>query len=184
MKITIFALLILLFANNTQAQEKPVYEVKIITSIESIVPNGVGRSRLISTDADLDYRQFTSKQTAESGDRNKSDRKEIRIKDYDETKLLNFFNVGGIRFQNIASNDALLTSKINEMMAEGWDLAFINTGVESYGGHDDSNGIYITRYMFKRLKPTANPTEVPSEIQTETLSNSEEKVTEATVVQQ
>ncbi|WP_346863012.1 hypothetical protein [uncultured Draconibacterium sp.] len=144
--------LVLLLSMMTTAQEKPVYEVKIITSIESIVPNGLGRSRLISTDSDVDYREFTTTQTEESGDRNKSDRQEIRIKDYDETKLLNFFNVGGIRFQNIASNDALLTSKINQMLMDGWDLAFVNTGVESYGGTDDSNGIFVTRYLFKRLK--------------------------------
>jgi hypothetical protein len=152
MKRALFAILISLSTILIKAQDKPVYEVKIITSIESIVPNGVGRSRLISTDSEVDYKKYTSRQTAESGDRNKSNRKEIRIKDYDETKLLNFFNVGGIRFHNIASNDALLTSKINQMMADGWELAFINTGVESYGGSDDNNGIYITRYLFKRLK--------------------------------
>jgi len=150
------AILFLLLTIESNAQEKPVYEVKIITSIESIVPNGIGRSRLISTDSEVDYRQFTTRQTAEHGDRNKSDREEIRIKDYDETKLLNFFNIGGIRFQNIASNDALLTSKINEMLAEGWELAFVNTGVESFGGSDDSNGIFVTRYLFKRLKTSTN----------------------------
>lgn len=155
-KITLFVLLVMAISVIAEAQEKPQYEVKIITSIESILPNGVGRSRLISTDSDVDYKEFTTKQTAEKGDRNKSDRKEIRIKDYDETKLLNFFNVGGIRFQNIASNDALLTSKINQMLLDGWDLAFVNTGVESYGGSDDSNGIFITRYLFKRIKPAVS----------------------------
>ncbi|WP_430811681.1 MULTISPECIES: hypothetical protein [unclassified Carboxylicivirga] len=150
--LTIFTLASITLTSN--AQVAPQYEVKIITSIESIVPNGVGRSRLISTDTKVDYREFTTTQTEEKGDRNKSDRQEIRIKNYDETKMLNFFNIGGIRFQNIASNDALLTSKINEMLENGWDLAFINTGVESYGGKDDNSGIYITRYLFKRLKPT------------------------------
>ena len=151
-----------------EAQEKPVYEVKIITCVESIVPNGVGRSRLISTDSEVDYKKFTTRQTAEKGDRNKSDRQEIRIKDYDETKLLNFYNVGGIRFQNIASNDALLTSKINEMMAQGWELAFINTGVESFGGRDDSNGIFVTRYLFKREK---TKTALDEAIESGTLEN-------------
>lgn len=159
-KRTFIILALLMFALLVEAQEKPVYEVKIITCIESIVPSGAGRSRLISTDAEVDYREFTTKQTAEKGDRNKSDREEIRIKDYDETKLLNFFNVGGIRFQNIASNDALLTSKINEMFMQGWELAFVNTGVESYGGRDDSNGIFVTRYLFKRVKPAPTPLEI------------------------
>ena len=146
------------------SQENPVYEVKIITSVESIIPNGIGRSRMISTDSDVDYREYTTRQTEDHGDRNTSDRSEIRIKDYDETKLLNFFNVGGIRFQNIASNDALLTSKINQMLMDGWDLAFVNTAVESYGGTDDTNGIFITRYIFKRQKTLSEEREeIPSE---------------------
>ncbi len=159
-KIFLFILFVLLISTATEAQNKPVYEVKIITSIESIIPNGVGRSRLIATDSEVDYREFTTRQTEEDNTRNKSDRQEIRIKDFDETKLLNFFNVGGIRFQNIASNDALLTSKINEMLMNGWELAFVNTGVESYGGNDDSNGIFITRYLFKREKQAPTPLEM------------------------
>lgn len=164
-RVIIFTLLALLISPIAKGQEKPQYEVKIITTIESIIPSGVGRSRLISTDHKVDYKEFTTRQTAESGDRNKSDRQEIRIKDFDETKLLNFFNVGGIRFQNIASNDALLTSKINEMLSQGWDLAFVNTGVESFGGSDDSNGIFITRYIFKRPKTEESllPLESPKE---------------------
>ncbi|MFV0376088.1 MAG: hypothetical protein ACK5JD_02160 [Mangrovibacterium sp.] len=151
-QVLLFLLLALALSPVTNGQENPQYEVKIITTIESIIPSGAGRSRMIATDAEVDYKEFTTRQTAESGDRNQSDREDIRIKDFDETKLLNFFNVGGIRFQNIASNDALFTSKINEMLAEGWELAFVNTGVESYGGADDSNGIFITRYIFKRVK--------------------------------
>jgi hypothetical protein len=149
-------LVVLLLSTVLAAQEKPVYEVKIVTSIESIIPNGLGRSRLLSTDSEVNYRDFTTRQTEDTGDRNKSDRDEIRIKDFDETKMLNFFNIGGIRFQNIVSNDALLTSKINEMLLNGWDLAFVNTGVESFGGSDDTNGIYITRYIFKRVKSTTS----------------------------
>ena len=157
-QVLMFILLALVLSPAANGQETPQYEVKIITTIESIIPSGVGRSRLLSTDHELDYKEFTTRQTAENGDRNKSDRQEIRIKDYDETKLLNFFNVGGIRFQNIASNDALLTSKINEMLSQGWELAFVNTGVESYGGTDDTNGIFITRYIFKRKKAETSTT--------------------------
>jgi hypothetical protein len=66
--------------------------------------------------------------------------------------LLNFFNLGGIRFQNIAANDAVITSKINTMLEEGWDLAFVTSAVESDAGKGDGNGIFITRYIFKRPK--------------------------------
>ncbi|WP_034043236.1 hypothetical protein [Wocania ichthyoenteri] len=127
-------------------------EYKIVTSVESIVPNGLGRSRIISANETKDYKQFTSTQTEEDNTRNKSKRSEIRVKGFDETKLLNFYNLGGIRFQNIAANDALIESKINTMIEEGWELAFVTSGVESEGGKGDGQGIFITRYIFKRNK--------------------------------
>lgn len=131
--------------------EAQFFEYQVVTSVESIIPSGIGRSRLIANTADRNFDDFTSKRTEEDDKRNKSKRSEIRVKDFEETKLLNFFNVAGIRFQNIASNDAIVTSKINSLSAEGWELAFVTSGVESYAGDKDSNGIFITRYIFKRL---------------------------------
>ncbi|MBR9845425.1 MAG: hypothetical protein GYB35_04575 [Algicola sp.] len=127
-------------------------EYKIITSVESIVPNGLGRSRIVSANADRDYKEFTSEQTEDDNTRNKSKRKDIRVKDFEETKLLNFYNLGGIRFQNIAANDAVLSSKINTMIEEGWELAFVTSAVESDSGSEDGQGIFITRFIFKRNK--------------------------------
>jgi len=131
------------------------YEYKVITSVESIIPSGLGRSRIVSANDERNYQDFTSTRTdgkSEKDKRNKSKRSEIRVKNFDETKLLNFFNLGGIRFQNIAANDAVVTSKLNTMNDEGWELAFVTSAVESYGGKGDNNGIFITRYVFKRKK--------------------------------
>jgi hypothetical protein len=138
----------ILYINEISAQ----VEYKVFTSVESIVPNGIGRSRIISANEDKNYKDYTSTQTENDNTRNKSDRAEIRVKDFDETKLLNFYNIGGIRFQNIAANDAVITSKINTMIAEGWELAFVNSAVESECGKGDGQGIFITRYIFKRTK--------------------------------
>ncbi|WP_430682159.1 hypothetical protein [Maribacter halichondriae] len=129
---------------------QPEFEIKVITSVESIVPLGLGRSRIISSTAERDYTEFSSEQTEEDNTRNKSKRKDIRVKDFEETKLLNFYNVGGIRFQNIAANDAVISSKLTTMLAEGWDLLFVTSGVESDAGETDEQGIFITRYIFKR----------------------------------
>jgi hypothetical protein len=118
--------------------------------VESIVPSGLGRSRLISSNAERDYEQFTSNQTEDDNTRNKSKRKDIRVKNFEETKLLNFYNLGGIRFQNIAANDALISSKLTTMISEGWELMFVTSAVESDAGKDDDQGIFITRYIFKR----------------------------------
>ncbi len=130
--------------------EVSAQQFKVITSVESIVSSGLGRSRLISANEEKDYKKYTSTQTAEDNTRNKSKRGEIRVKGFDETKLLNFYNIGGIRFQNIAANDAIITSKINAMVAEGWELAFVTSAVESEGGKGDGQGIFITRYIFKK----------------------------------
>jgi hypothetical protein len=127
-------------------------EYKVVTSVESIVPSGLGRSRIISANEEKNYKDYTSTQTEDDNERNKSDRGDIRVKDFDETKLLNFYNIAGIRFQNIAANDAVITSKINTMIEEGWELAFVNSAVESECGKGDGQGIFITRYIFKRNK--------------------------------
>lgn len=147
-KLMIIALLLCGTVSTIQAQQ---YEYKVVTSVESIVPNGLGRSRLISASEERDYKNFTSERAEEDDSRNKSKRKDIRVKNFEETKLLNFYNLGGIRFQNIVANDAVITSKINTMVTEGWDLAFVVSGVESDAGDDDGQGIYITRYIFKKL---------------------------------
>nr|WP_245802602.1 hypothetical protein [Arenibacter palladensis] len=134
----------------TAVMDVNAQQFKVITSVESIVPSGMGRSRIISATEERDYKEFTSEQTEEDNTRNKSDRGEIRVKNFEETKLLNFYNIGGIRFQNIAANDALISSKINAMVAEGWELAFVTSAVESDSGKDDGQGIFITRYIFKK----------------------------------
>ncbi|NRB60837.1 MAG: hypothetical protein HRU50_12975 [Winogradskyella sp.] len=135
-----------------QEENKPVLEYKVITSVESIVPSGLGRSRLISSNAERDYAEFTSERTEENNKRNKSKRKDIRVKDFEETKLLNFFNLGGIRFQNIVANDAVITSKLIAMGQEGWELAFVTSSSESDAGEGDGKGIFVTRYIFKRVR--------------------------------
>lgn len=150
MKTQFFLLLSFLLTTATSFAQK--YEYRIVTTVESIVPNGIGRSRMISSNETRDYKEFTTSRSEEDNSRNASDRSDIRVKAFDETKLLNFYNLGGIRFQNIAANDAVVTSKINTMMEEGWDLAFVNSAVESDGGKDDGVGIFITRYIFKRAK--------------------------------
>lgn len=129
---------------------QPKYEIKVVTSVESIVPSGLGRSRIISSNTQRDYKEFTKTQTEDDNKRNKSKRSEIRVKNYEETKLLNFYNLGGIRFQNIAANDALMSSKIQAMLSEGWDLTFVTSAVESDSGDKDGKGIFITRFIFKR----------------------------------
>lgn len=97
-------------------------EFTLVTTIESVVPGGLGRSRMITTTS------------------------EGKLK---ETPLENFFSLVGINFGNVRMNDQAITDKITEMTKDGWMLTNVNSGVYSA---DKSTGIFITRYLFKREK--------------------------------
>lgn len=145
-------LLVALFFTSVMEITAQSYEYQIVTSIESVVPMGLGRSRIVSNQEDKNYKDYTSSRTEESKKQNKSKRSDSKVDNFDETKILNFYSATGINFQNIASNDALLSSKVNTMIEEGWELAFVTSGVESDSGKGDGTGIFITRFIFKRLK--------------------------------
>jgi len=143
--------ILITFAFLSLIAEAQQVEYKVVTTIESIIPAGIGRSRIISEEEKLNYEDFTTERIdgkkSKQGDVKRSDAK---IDNFEETKLLNFFSIAGINFQNIASNDAIISDKINKMIAQGWELAFVVSGVESDAGKDDGQGIYITRFIFKR----------------------------------
>lgn len=136
----------------TEATEKTnvIYEFKIVTSVESIVPGGIGRSRIIENGSEVDYTQFTTTRSKEGKDKTSKDRSDVKIDDLKETTLVNFYSLAGINFQNIASNDAMITSLLNTYSKEGWELMQIASAAESDAGKDDGTGIFITRYYFKK----------------------------------
>ena len=147
MKFKLLALLIFVFLT----QFGMAQEYKIITTVESIVAGGIGRSRMTEAKQENDYKPLTTSRTeGTKSDQGDVSRGEIKIDAFDETKLLNFYSLAGINFQNIASNDALITAKINEMVNEGWQLNFVTSGVESVGSASDNHGIYITRLFFTK----------------------------------
>jgi hypothetical protein len=127
-------------------------EYLIVTTVESVVPAGIGRSRMIVQQSEVDVDDMTTDRTDGKTSKQKDvKRKDAKIDKFEETKLLNFFSIAGINFQNVASNDALITDKINKLAKDGWKLVFVTSGVESDAGKDDGNGIFITRFIF--MKP-------------------------------
>lgn len=126
-------------------------EYKVVTIVESIVPAGLGRSRIIDNKTDVNVNDFTTERV-NGRESKQSDvkRSDVKVDSFSETKLLNFFSIGGINFQNIASNDAVITSKMNELGKQGWKLAFVTSGVESNSGTEDGEGIFITRLVFSK----------------------------------
>lgn len=125
--------------------------MKVVTIVESIVPGGLGRSRIIEAKEVLDAKTLTTTRVdGKKSDQDDIKRSDAKIENFDETKLLNFYSLVGINFQNIASNDAAITSKINDLLKDGWQLQFVTSGVESDAGKSDGNGIFITRLYFKK----------------------------------
>lgn len=101
-------------------QAAPKYQYKQISTVESIIPGGLGRSRILSTD--------------QSGT-------------VIEKELKNFYSFVGINFGNIANNDDVIVSRINEITNDGWELYQTNTGVSN---EKNGGGIFITRYVFRK----------------------------------
>jgi hypothetical protein len=102
------------------------YTYRQFSTIESVVPGGLGRSRVIS-----------------------SDEKDQTV----EKDLLNFYSMTGINFKNVANNDRLIVETINQYIAEGWELHTVTTGVNDSGGGQGGGGgtgIFITRYLFRK----------------------------------
>ncbi|NNC84725.1 MAG: hypothetical protein HKO56_04935 [Bacteroidia bacterium] len=144
--------IVIVFATLTfLCQDAFAQQYKVITTVESIVPMGIGRSRIIDHKQNQNLEQATTERDeGNKSDQKKVKRKDLKIDNLDETKLLNFYSGVGINFRNIASNDAMISAKINELINDGWQLEFVTSGVESSAGEGDNNGIFITRYIFKK----------------------------------
>jgi hypothetical protein len=126
-------------------------EYKVVTVVESIVPGGMGRSRIIENKSAVDLEGSTTERTdGTDSKQGKVKRKDLKVDELLETKLLNFYSLTGINFQNIASNDGMIAAKMNELGKDGWNLVFVTSGVESNAGAQDGEGIFITRLVFSK----------------------------------
>lgn len=145
--LTLAALFICLSATTIFAQT----QYKVITIVESIIPSGLGRSRMIENNTNVNADDFTTDRTnGKTSNQGSVSRRDIKVDEFYETKMLNFYSAVGINFQNIASNDAVIESKLNQMADEGWTLMYVTSGVESDAGKEDGQGIFITRMIFKK----------------------------------
>lgn len=83
--LTVFAITLCAFSHA---------QYQVVTIVESIVPGGVGRSRMIENGSPADYNQFTTTRTegkdSKQGD---IDRGDLKISSFKETKMLNFFSM-------------------------------------------------------------------------------------------
>lgn len=115
------ALMVLTMATRPAPAPTVVYTYKQFSTIESVVPAGLGRSRVITSDAEGQIL---------------------------EKELKNFYSATGINFRNVLNNDRVIVDNINGLTAEGWELYQVSTGVN--GGGENATGIFITRYLFRK----------------------------------
>jgi hypothetical protein len=115
---------VILFLAFRPAPAPVEYEYRQFSTVESIVPGGLGRSRIVSTSADGSAI---------------------------EKELMNLYSMVGINFGNIANNDKLIVDKVNEYTKEGWELFAVTTGVQS-PSEGKGQGIYMTRFLFRKAK--------------------------------
>lgn len=114
------------FRSPAPDNQQHAYIYKQITAVESVIPGGLGRSRLLTTDDDGQMM---------------------------EKELKNFYSLVGINFDNIANNDRVIVDRLNDLSNQGWELVNVVTGSNQQSSNGNSNGgLFITRYVFRRAK--------------------------------
>lgn len=114
-----------LFNSETRAQKTTTKFVQI-TTVESVVGGGLGRSKMIITKEDG---------TTE------------------EKEMSNLFSITGINFKNIKDNDATILQTLKKYTDDGWKL-FSNTPLTLSPGTNGA-GIFMTRYLLAKETETA-----------------------------
>ncbi|MET0464408.1 MAG: hypothetical protein ABW007_14680 [Chitinophagaceae bacterium] len=93
-----------------------------INTVESVLAGGLGRSRLIITNAD-------GTQT--------------------DTELENLFSMTGINFKNIKENENKVVKLLKKYTDDGWKLDHV-TPLTLSQNDTGSGGIFMTRYLLSR----------------------------------
>jgi len=122
-RIIVFTMLILSLSS-LKAQEikaEPGKQFMQITTVESVVGGGLGRSKMIITNPD--------------GSQKESD-------------LENLFSLAGINFKNIKENEDKIVKVLKGYTDEGWKVEYVTSFTLSPS--DNGLGIFMTRYLLSR----------------------------------
>ena len=126
MKKIIFLLAITLtILNSLQAQEvkvEPTKQFMQITTVESVLSGGLGRSRMIITNPDGSQK---------------------------DSELNNLFSMTGINFKNIKENEDNLIKTLKTYTDDGWKLEQA-TSLTLSQNDSGGGGIFMTRYLLSK----------------------------------
>jgi hypothetical protein len=92
-----------------------------ITTIESVVGGGVGRSKMVITKEDGSQ---------------------------EEKDMENLFSIAGINFKNIRQNETTILQTLKTYTDAGWKL--FSTTPLTLSPSNNGNGIFMTRYLLTR----------------------------------
>jgi hypothetical protein len=106
------------FAQANLFAQKPETKFVQITTIESVVGGGLGRSKMIITKEDGSQ---------------------------EEKDMNNLFSITGINFKNIKENESSIVHTLKTYTDNGWKV-FSNTPLTLSPG-DNGSGIFMTRYL-------------------------------------
>lgn len=123
-KIMLSVLLVLALTSTGFAQaaeQKEPTQFMQITTIESVIGGGLGRSKMIITKADGSQ---------------------------EEKEVNNLFSLGGISFKNIKENESVILKTLKQYSDEGWKLVQVIPLTLSPG--DNGSGIFMTRYLLSK----------------------------------
>ena len=104
----------------------PTYTYMHMTTIESVVAGGLGRSRVLFTP---------------------------EFKGLKEASLENLFSLTGINLNNVRINEQAIVQLLNDITADGWELVQavpLTQTLQSAG--TTGQGIFLTRYTFRKAK--------------------------------
>lgn len=123
--MAVLVLLALCNSTNLKAQDtntKSSQQFMQVTTVESVLAGGLGRSRMIITNPD--------------GSQKESD-------------LDNLFSMVGINFKNIRQNEDKLVKTLKYYTDNGWKIEHVNTLTLSQT-ESGNGGIFMTRYLLSK----------------------------------
>ncbi|GAB3837012.1 hypothetical protein GCM10028821_36500 [Hymenobacter jeollabukensis] len=109
-----------------QVSKAGSYQFMQMTTIESVVAGGLGRSRITFTP---------------------------EFKGTKEAQMENLFSLTGINMQNVRANEETIIRTLQDVQNEGWDLVQVTPLTQTLqSGGSTGQGIFMTRYLFRKAK--------------------------------
>ncbi len=104
-----------------ELKQEPKKQFMQVTTVESVIGGGFGRSKMIVTNPD--------------GSQKESD-------------MENLFSLAGINFKNIKENESQIVKVLKNYTDEGWVIDKVTSFTLSPG--DNGQGIFMTRYLLSK----------------------------------